>query len=233
MSLNLYTYYRNNPLVYVDPSGHSYGTLPDGTKFSINSNWDAKKFYELRDKQLTQQAEQAKQAKQKLLDDRIKAVPQAQCNDYYDTIDEAAIDFVLMHNKNSILYMKEYGAEINRIIIDDQEKYVLSDLREGWRNGYEGSVDIYLEENSVAYVHTHGHYACKENNYFSVGPDSDISITYSNNSGHSVIAYVGVPNGNILKFDPEIDIETDQFSTGNIIFELAPIDPNDPKWKVE
>ena len=46
LSLNLYTYCANNPVLFVDPSGHSYGTLPDGTKMSINSNWDAQLFYQ-------------------------------------------------------------------------------------------------------------------------------------------------------------------------------------------
>lgn len=44
LSLNLYTYCANNPILYVDPSGHSYGVLPDGSKMSINSAWDAKIF---------------------------------------------------------------------------------------------------------------------------------------------------------------------------------------------
>ncbi len=44
--MNLYTYCRNNPIRYVDPSGHSYATLPNGDKMSINSASDAKKFEE-------------------------------------------------------------------------------------------------------------------------------------------------------------------------------------------
>lgn len=52
--MNLYTYCRNNPNVYVDPSGHSYGELPDGTKMSINSASDANKFNLKRDKQLVE-----------------------------------------------------------------------------------------------------------------------------------------------------------------------------------
>ena len=46
LSLNLYTYCRNNPIRYIDPSGHSYATLPNGDKMSINSASDAKKFEE-------------------------------------------------------------------------------------------------------------------------------------------------------------------------------------------
>lgn len=45
LSLNLYTYCGNNPVIYVDPSGHSYATLPDGTTMTINSEWDSKLFY--------------------------------------------------------------------------------------------------------------------------------------------------------------------------------------------
>ena len=48
LSLNRYTYCRNNSIIFIDPSGYSYGTLPDGTKFSINSASDAKKFAELK-----------------------------------------------------------------------------------------------------------------------------------------------------------------------------------------
>jgi len=57
LSLNLYTYCGNNPVIYVDPSGHSYATLPDGTTMTINSEWDSKLFYQERDKQLTKAKE--------------------------------------------------------------------------------------------------------------------------------------------------------------------------------
>ena len=48
LSLNLYTYCRNNPISYADPSGHSYATLPNGKRMSINSASDAKLFNELK-----------------------------------------------------------------------------------------------------------------------------------------------------------------------------------------
>lgn len=63
----------------------------------------------------------------------------------------------------------------------------------------------------------------------------NISIALEN----SLVAYVGVPNGNILKFDPAVDRIPDgdpvyqQQNTGNVIFNLAPFDPNDPEWSVD
>ncbi|MDE6088585.1 MAG: RHS repeat-associated core domain-containing protein, partial [Oscillospiraceae bacterium] len=52
LSLNLYTYCANNPLLYFDPSGHSFAYLPDGTKRSMDNPWDVKQFYKLRGEQL-------------------------------------------------------------------------------------------------------------------------------------------------------------------------------------
>jgi len=46
LSLNLYTYCHNNPVLYIDPTGHSTAKLPDGTTMTINSAWDAAWFYE-------------------------------------------------------------------------------------------------------------------------------------------------------------------------------------------
>jgi len=50
--LNLYTYCANNPVFYIDPSGHSFGILLDGTMFQINSLHDANMFYKKRNEQL-------------------------------------------------------------------------------------------------------------------------------------------------------------------------------------
>ena len=149
------------------------------------------------------------------MDDRIKDVPQAKCNDYYDSIDEAAIDFVPQYGQESINSHHEYGTEINAVELDGIIKYTLNYRKIGpERVDSTGYVDLDFEENTVAYVHTHGQYVVDANNYFSVycepGEASDISLTYDNSQGRNIIAYVGVPNGNILVFDPE-----------------------DPKWKVE
>ncbi len=55
--MNLYTYCGNNPVFYKDSSGHSYGTLPDGTKMSINSASDVKVFNKKKGEQLTKAKE--------------------------------------------------------------------------------------------------------------------------------------------------------------------------------
>ena len=57
LSLNLYTYCRNNPIIYIDPSGHSYATLPSGNRMTINSASDAKLLAERR-KQFSESSSQ-------------------------------------------------------------------------------------------------------------------------------------------------------------------------------
>ena len=91
---------------------------------------------------------------------------------------------------------------------------------------------------STMITDVHGHYVCELNNYFSTGYETDISLTQFNSTGHSVIAYVGVPNGNVLVFDPDVDLpdgydanyKFDQATAGRVIYTGAPFDnnPNDP-----
>lgn len=98
--------------------------------------------------------------------------------------------------------------------------------------------NYYYSKLSEPLEETHGHYVCELNNYFSTGYETDISLTQFNSTGHSVIAYVGVPNGNVLKYDPNFDEipEGDRYyqqrNTGRIIYNLAPFDPGDPEWSV-
>ncbi|WP_019680900.1 DUF4329 domain-containing protein [Ruminococcus flavefaciens] len=173
---------------------------------------------------------------------RIDATSLPSCKEYYDTIDEAAIDFVLQYNTASIESRCEYQASINRDIIDGVEKYSLTDLQIGDpRTGVGGQGrPVVLYDNTVAYVHTHAQYAGWQNDYFSVYSNdgiTDISIAEEGfGPGRPIIAYVGVPNGNVLKYDPNCDSipkgdrEYQQRNTGHIIYDLAPIDPNHPNW---
>ena len=311
LSLNLYTYCKNNPVRFIDPSGHDTveaaafaAKNPRPTKVnspgdakilkqwddkynrllnsppSINSASDAAMYQSLRkevtvlskinsqgdvkayateikehniwltleaekkaaaDKRKAEAAARAEeQARIAAESARETAVAEAQIRvnaNRYTDINQAAIDFVLVTNRKSIDNRKEYGCAIDRIVEDGQTMYCLTPEKEGWRSGYDGAVDLDFDENTVAYVHTHGHYACKENNYFSTGPETDISLTQYNSTGHSVIAYVGVPNGNVLVFDPadipddyDANYKFDQATTGSVIYSGAPFDdnPNDP-----
>lgn len=155
-------------------------------------------------------------------------------------MDEAAIDFVLIYNESSISEKREYQTSINRIYVDGEEKYTFTDILVGEpRTGVGGEgKPLLIYEDTVAYVHTHAHYEGWQNNYFSTHSYdgiTDISIAQKN----SLIAYVGVPNGNILKFDPAVDRIPDgdpvyqQQNTGNVIFNLAPFDRNDPEWSID
>lgn len=100
LSLNLYTYCRNNPIRYVDPSGHSYATLPDGTTMTINSAADAEKFYFLRDKQLVNSSENALSSGKYTVSDVVSAYKRedARNNSYnVPTYDQ----FVMMSKKRT------------------------------------------------------------------------------------------------------------------------------------
>ena len=100
LSLNLYTYCRNNPIRYVDPSGHSYATLPDGTTMTINSAADAEKFYFLRDKQLVNSSENALSSGKYTVSDVLSAYKRedARNNSYnVPTYDQ----FVMMSKKRT------------------------------------------------------------------------------------------------------------------------------------
>ena len=307
LSLNLYTYCKNNPVRFIDPSGHDTVEVaafaaknPRPTK--VNSAWDAKILKQWDDKynrllnsppsinsasdaamytslrkEVTvlskinsqsdvkayateikehniwlaleaekkaaadkRKAEAAARKAQARFDDRLAAVPAPSYKEYYETMDEAAIDFVLIYNESSISEKREYQTSINRIYVDGEEKYTFTDILVGEpRTGVSGEgKPLIIYEDTVAYVHTHAHYEGWKNNYFSTHSYygiTDISIAQK----YSLVAYVGVPNGNILKFDPTVDRIPDvdpvyqQQNTGNVIFNLAPFDPNDPEWSVD
>lgn len=72
-------------------------------------------------------------------------------------------------------------------------------------------------------MHTHGHYVVDKNDQFS---QADINIAHSDPYENSVYAYVGIPKGEVLKYDP--------WSSATVsIFDNAPFDANHPRWRVE
>ena len=260
LSLNLYTYCANNPVLNIDPSGHSYGTLPDGTKMSINSNWDAQLFYQKYNMQNAKlnptsttklphvSPEQAGIAapsekipasntnipnieqRKKSLDERINAIPSPSNNEYYNTIDDAAIDFVLQYNKISIDSWCEYDARIDSVVVNGVTMYTLGPVEIGPKRSdkygnptYAGSgAVIEYTSNSVAFVHTHAQYYGPLNDDFSRTSGGDID--YARNC--QVLGYVGTPAGEVLRYDP--------WSGETVsVFNNAPFDTNHPNWRVE
>ncbi|SFD18771.1 dockerin type I domain-containing protein [Ruminococcus albus] len=151
---------------------------------------------------------------------------------HYETIDQAAIDFVFAFNEESVRTRCEYGTTILEC---DDGKYRL-DLTppEGivgpqrGINQVEGTgPNMYVYDDSVAYVHTHGHFVRWENEYFSLDASdgkSDITIAEGNNRcGKYLIAYVGTPSGTIRKYNPYSDPHPSNMrSAGKVIFKNAP-----------
>ena len=148
---------------------------------------------------------------------------------HYQTIDQAAIDFVFAFNEKSVREQREYGTTI---LLCDDGKYridltppegIVGPVRGRWVVPGSGP-NMYIYGDSVAYVHTHGHYAGWQNDYFSVYPNepggsTDISIAEDNN----IIAYLGSPLGNIRKYVPGSDPHpTDMRYAGHVIFTNAP-----------
>ena len=119
---------------------------------------------------------------------------------YFDTIDEAAINFVLQYNAISISSCREYTAPINQVEIDGKIMYMIGKLDIGdVRIDATGSGKIYWDESTVAYVHTHGQYVVPENNQFS---ETDKSTARNGPFGNMIFGYVGTPSGVVRKFDP-------------------------------
>lgn len=310
LSLNLYTYCKNNPVKFIDPSGHDTveaaafaAKNPRPTKVnspgdakilkqwddkynrllnsppSVNSASDAAMYTSLR-KEVTvlpkinsqsdvkayateikehniwrtleaekkaaadkrkaeaaaRAAEKARAERQKRFDDRLAAVPAPSCKEYYDTMDEAAIDFVLMYNERSINEWREYDARIDAVNVNGETKYVLGPVGVGKKrdDGYgnptyggEGAV-IDFTPDSVAFVHTHAQYYGDLNDSFS-GFDKGIYGDAEYIKEYNKIGYVGTPKGEVLRMTPEAKNRYD----ADTIFENAPFDPNHDYWKVD
>lgn len=269
LSLNLYTYCRNNPIRYVDPIGHD---AVEATKFMIdnprpthkvnsawdahfytdwdnkfntilhqsphiNSNGDAALYESLRSKYTSAPSFGAINSNddikiynehQKLYRflERTRVVRKPSCKKYYNSIDEAAIDFVLQYNKISISLWCEFDTCIDSVDVNGVTMYsfyegIIGPKRcdENGRPTYDGSgADLFFTENTVAYVHTHAQYYDELNDVF-----SQVDLNIANN--RSIYAYVGVPIGDVLKYDSQSGVTS-------TISNEAPFDANHPNWSV-
>lgn len=135
--------------------------------------------------------------------------------DKFNTIEEAAHDFAVNYNDNSIKEKIEYGTTIIRVK-DHKEIKTISVNQDGSLNvkverkvvyyytyvtPRRGSRDYVLPPNpifkrKVAYAHTHGHSEPENYDGNKFSPDD---IAYADN--RRLDAYVATPNGSLLKYD--------------------------------
>lgn len=129
-----------------------------------------------------------------------RPVPAPSSSEYFDSIDEAAINFVLLYGADSISSCQEYAAAINAVEIDGKTMYTIGKLDIGpVRTDANGSSTIYWDESTVAFVHTHGQYVVPENNEFS---EQDRETAHKAPYGVMMFAYVGVPSGVVRRYSP-------------------------------
>ena len=170
---------------------------------------------------------------------RMVALERMQNNYQYSTVEKAAIDFIFYFNPFSKKEQREYGTSINRVTgSDGKDKYVIhidfNDL-EHFKGPYrpddeaEGTgpiIDFF--DNSVAWVHTHGHEVVPANNWFSVKDDNPYDNAFPDcqySIENKCDGYLGAPNGDIRVFYWETDpipLPENQSQAGHIIMTGAP-----------
>lgn len=131
----------------------------------------------------------------------VNKVRQAQMNvkfrKQYDSIDDAAKDFVMAYDGMSVAQNREYGSGIVKV----GNKYTFNHIIWGpVRYDNSGELGSYWSEvdtsDAVAYVHTHGKATCSANLVFSYSDMADFvdSIEYMQ------YAYLGNANGEIYRY---------------------------------
>lgn len=168
LSLNRYTYCRNNSIIFIDPSGYSYGTLPDGTKFSINSASDAKKFAELKSGKASSSQVQTTTA----ITTQVStitgglAVPATNTTTYtttakydsgpFSSADNAALAFAKSTYSSSLYIRHEYSAIIYSKKSNNQKSFYYTVPNIGTPHSAIVNIkNIPKKATAVAYVHTH------------------------------------------------------------------------------
>jgi len=159
--------------------------------------------------------------------------------DFFKTKDEAAIDFGLFYNDNSIRENSEYGSTIFRIKNSKGEiGYTYTIANVGKRDGVivSKSPDAL---NDVATIHTHGAYSneayydnefsglrtTENNNYRLLSKTERIKQKGNNDIGNAnrrkLDSYLVTPNGSLQKYEPNSNKIT-------IVSNDMPSDKNDP-----
>ena len=167
---------------------------------------------------------------------RMVALERMKKNYQYPTVEKAAIDFIFYFNPFSITEQREFGTSINRVTgSDGKDKYVIhidfNDLEHfkgpfrPWNVGEGTGPKIDFYDNTVAWVHTHGHQAVYANNYFSIDDDDPNDDAYPDCQYckiHKCDGYLGAPNGDIRVFHWQDPIPQYQSQAGQVIYTGAP-----------
>ncbi len=133
---------------------------------------------------------------------------------YFDTMDEAAIDFAAKYNQRSIQHNEEWGATIYKV----NGKYTYTKPRTDHKPC---QVNFSLppggEIEAVGALHTHGKYIDDEGTDF-----SEYDYMLADQKG--LPTYIVNPRGELRKYDPNTSTE----HKSKTIATNLPSDPNDP-----
>ena len=136
--------------------------------------------------------------------------------DEFDTMDDAAIDFAMTYNDDSIKYNREYATVIRR---NENGKYTYDLPVVGAVEG-EVMVDGNFQGNDiVAAIHTHGNYISPAGDWFSAD-----DISYANRHRDRTF-YLVNPSGMVHSYTPN-QVSGRRGSFRSRIFTNAPNDPN-------
>ncbi|MDP2174282.1 MAG: DUF4329 domain-containing protein [Bacteroidota bacterium] len=140
--------------------------------------------------------------------------------DPFLTIDDAAKDFGMLYNDNSINDSREYGAFVYKIRKKGHTYYTYNVPTKSWGANFvipkmKGKPFF---RSPKAILHTHGSYSHYSDNDFS---NEDKEIAKKN----YMLIYVVTPNGSLKKYDPKTKLTTEIISTS------ASEIPSDPKDK--
>ena len=165
---------------------------------------------------------------------RMVALERMKNNYMYSTVEKAAVDFIFYFNPISVQERTEYGTNIDRVTdskgntkykvhIDFNDLDHFKGDQRDWDQIDGVGPNIDFNDDSVAYVHTHGHQADPINNYFSIynygepgTPDCQLA------KNHNCDAYLGAPIGDIRVYYYTEPYPTSEYNAGHVIMRNVP-----------
>ena len=140
--------------------------------------------------------------------------------DKFNSIEEAASDFALTYNDDSIHYNVEYFAAIYEFIEDDKKYYSYNIPNKG--DGDSVTMDLSVSEGQtvVSTIHAHAAYDSDFGAGNNIPSPGDFNTMIGTNS-----EYVSTPNGSLIRYNSDGTYETIRTDINS--------DKNDPSRKNE